>query len=65
MYFKCYVFLKNYNTWPIDKPFLQQPIKFVKVVEYCDRVGAQLKESESEKNRIETELDSKKKKFSR
>jgi len=60
MYFKCYAFLKNYHILPTNKPFLEQSIKFMNVVEYCDRIGAQLNASEKEQNRIEGNLETQK-----
>jgi len=59
MYFSLYKILKKYNTWPKNISILQHPAKFLKVVEYCDTIEAQLIRSENERKRVEAELKKK------
>ena len=65
LYFKCYTVLKNYNKWPVEKSYLQQPIKFINVIEYCDRVAAQLSDSKKLETEVNSELEQKQSKQGR
>lgn len=49
--------LKNYNIWPVSGGYIDQPAKFLKVLDYCDRVKINLdhiqKDYDDAKNQIQ------------
>ena len=49
--FEAYIWLKNYNIWPVTGGLQDQPARFLKVVKFCDAVGAIYAEKIAEKEK--------------
>ena len=58
-YFEQYIYLKNYKLWPNEGGLARQNSKFLKVVDYCDRIKYKLEEMRQHEEDVNRKLASK------
>jgi hypothetical protein len=48
IYFSQYAALKNYKIWPYNVGYMQQESKFVKIMEFCDKIINRIQSEQAE-----------------